>query len=233
MSGFTDGALPQDTRGVSSDGVYVANIGTVAQQGVNVQTDSSGQAYATTSVQLASGTSLAGQVAVSSGLKATYTYAISATAPYATPTDWIVIRGSATKTIKIIRIEISGAATAATEVLFNFKKHTVANTGGANTTPAPMQHDSNDGVSTAVVFLFSGAPTIDASATIWKNIRLDLDIAPAASAAAVDRYVYNYGAETSEPLTLRGIAQEFAINYGGVAVPSGGVYDVAITYTEE
>src|SRR5262249_44379158 len=45
--------------------------------------------------------------------QAAYTYAISATAPYATPTDWVVIRGSATKTVKIVRVELSGAATAA------------------------------------------------------------------------------------------------------------------------
>src|SRR6266702_4946637 len=52
------------------------------------------------------------RVEMAPGFKATYTYAISATAPYATPTDWIVIRGGA-NTAKIVRVEISGAATAA------------------------------------------------------------------------------------------------------------------------
>src|SRR5712691_7578867 len=83
------------------------------------------------------------------GGKATYTYAISATAPYATPTDWIVIRGSTSRTAKLVRVEISGAATAATEVIFTLKKHTVANTGGTSSSPTPMQHDSTDGPATA------------------------------------------------------------------------------------
>jgi hypothetical protein len=184
-------------------------------------------------VGLNTGTNTIGNVVSVSGTRATYTYAISATAPYATPTDWIVIRGSATKTVKILRIELSGAATAATEVIFTLKKHTVANTGGTSTTPTPMQHDSADGAATAVALLYSVAPTIDATATIWKNVRMTLAVAPAASTVAPDRYIYDYGVEPYEPLTLRGVAQEFAINFAGAAVPSGGVYDVAIVFSEE
>jgi hypothetical protein len=165
--------------------------------------------------------------------KATYVYAVSATAPYATPTDWIVIRGSASKTVKILRIDISGAATAATEVLFTLKKHLVANTGGTSTTPTPMQHDSNDGAATATVLLYSAAPTIDAGATIWKNVRMTLAVAPAATSVNPDRFVYDFASQPYEPLTLHGAAQEFAINFAGAAVPSGGVYDVAITFSEE
>jgi hypothetical protein len=178
-------------------------------------------------------TAVIGSVVSVSGTKATYTYAVSATAPYATPTDWVVIRGSGTKTVKILRVELSGAATSATEVIFTFKKHTVANTGGTSTTPTPMQHDSSDGAATAVVLLYSAAPTIDATATIWKTVRMTLALAPAATSANPDRYVYDYGVEPYEPLTLRGVAQEFAINFAGVAVPTGGVYDLAIIVSEE
>lgn len=171
-------------------------------------------------------------VSSAGGSQATYVYAISATAPYATPTDWIVIRGSGSKTIKIVRIEISGAATAATEVIFTLKKHTIANTAGTSTTPTPMKHDSNDGAATATVLLYSAAPTIDASATIWKTVRMTLAVAPAATSVTPDRYVYDYGDQPYAPLVLRGVAQEVAINFAGAAVPAGGVYDVAITWVE-
>lgn len=166
------------------------------------------------------------------GSKATYTYAISATAPYATPTDWIVIRGGA-NTVKIVRVEISGAATAATEVLLTLKKHTIANTGGAPSTPTFMKHDSADGAPTTTIQLYTAAPTIDASATTWKTVRMTLAVAPAATANNPDRYIYDHAAEPYEPLTLRGVAQEMAINFAGAAVPAGGVYDVAITVTED
>jgi hypothetical protein len=229
MPAATNGLLPRDIAGFPSEGVYVPNVGTVAAQGGSVVSDSTNQPYAPTVVSLASSQALS----LNSGLKPTYTYAISATAPYATPTDWIVIRGSATKTIKIVRVEISGAATAATEVLFAIKKHTIANTGGTSTTPTPMSHDSADPAPSATVLLYSVAPTIDASATIWKNVRMTLAVAPAATTVAPDRFIYNYSSETYEPLVLRGVAQECAINFGGSAVPSGGAYDVAITFTEE
>jgi hypothetical protein len=184
-------------------------------------------------IGLNAGTNTIGNVVSVSGTKATYTYAVSATAPYATATDWIVIRGSGTKTVKILRVELSGAATSATEVIFTLKKHTIANTGGTSTTPTPMQHDSSDGAATAVVLLYSAAPTIDASATIWKSARLTLALAPAATSANPDRYVYDYGVEPYEPLTLRGVAQECALNFAGAAVPTGGVCDVVIVFTEE
>jgi len=161
--------------------------------------------------------------------KATYTYAISATAPYASPTDWIVIRGSATTLVKIVRISITGVATAATSVVFTLKKHTIANTAGTSTNPAVVKHDSSDPAATALVLLYSVAPTIDATAAIWKTVRLTMGIAPAASTALTDRYVWD--SNPYEPLVLRGVAQEFAIN--SPTVPTGGVYDVEITFTEE
>ena len=172
------------------------------------------------------------------GSKATYTYAISATAPYATPTDWVVIRGSATKLIKIVRIEFSGAATAATAGLVaTIKKHTIANTAGANTNPTPVKHDSNDGAATATVLLYSVAPTIDASATIWRTIRQGLTaVTPAAFSATnpvVTPYLWDYNDAAYEPLVLRGVAQECAINFNAVALIAGEVLDYQISWSEE
>jgi hypothetical protein len=243
MTYSTDGQLPRDTNGAPAEGVYSPNTGTIAQQAGTITVDQGGQPSAPALIQLGDGTTPTQKLTVGSGgnalttnyggIKATYVYAISATAPYATPTDWIVIRGSATKTIKIQRIEISGAATAATEVIFTLKKHTVANTSGTSTTPTPTQHDSADAAASATVLLYSVAPTIDASATIWKNVRMTLAVAPAATTVAPDRYVYDYANQPYEPLTLRGVAQELAMNFASAAVPSGGVYDVAITWSEE
>jgi len=233
MTYVTDGALPLDTQGRPAEGVYVPNIGTVAQQGVVNNTDSSGQPYAATAVQLIAGTASVGSVVPTNGTKATYTYAISATAPYATPTDYITLTGSASKTIKIIRVEISGAATAASGLLFTLKKHTIANTGGTATNPTPLKHNSGDGTAGATVNLYSVAPTIDNSAVIWKTARIDLAVAPGAQAYATDRYVYEYGSSIGEPMTIIGVAQEFAINLGGSTLPSVCVVDIAISWTEE
>lgn len=172
------------------------------------------------------------------GSKATYTYTISATAPYATPTDWVVLRGSATKLVKVVRIEFSATATASTAgIVFTIKKHTIANTAGTSTTPAFMLHDSTDAAATGLILLYSVAPTIDATATIWKTVRTATQIVAqgtwAATDAPVSPYIYQYLGEPYEPLTLRGVAQECAINFAAAAIPSGGLYDYSITWSEE
>lgn len=59
MGYATDGALPKDINNYPAEGVYVPGVGTVAQQGVNVGTDSQGANYAATVVQTASGSTTA------------------------------------------------------------------------------------------------------------------------------------------------------------------------------
>lgn len=55
MGYATDGQLPRDANGFPAEGVYVPNVGTVAQQGVTVATDTQGTNYAATVVQTVSG----------------------------------------------------------------------------------------------------------------------------------------------------------------------------------
>ncbi len=170
------------------------------------------------------------------GSKATYTYSIQATAPgYATPQDWIVLRGAASKLLKVVRVEISGAITAAAGYIVSLKKHTIANTGGTSTNPTPIQHDSGDGVASGTILLYTVAPTTDASAAIWKYIRMILQppLSGAAGTVVTTPYVWDYGAEGYEPMVLRGVAQELAFNLGGVAIGTGQVYDFTITWSEE
>jgi hypothetical protein len=218
------GASQLDVTGIPTGSLKVPGVTLLkAIQGGALFTDSLGDDSAPIRIE------------VTPGSKATYTYTISATAPYATPTDWVVIRGSATKLVKVVHIEYSGVATAATAGnIILIKKHTIANTAGTSTNPAFIKHDSSDGAATALVLLYSVAPTVDASAAIWKTVRLTYGlVAAAAGTWAQDRYVYDYGAEGYEPLTLRGVAQECAFNFNSVAIPSGGVYDLSITVTEE
>jgi hypothetical protein len=214
------GSTPSDSNNIPIGSVYVPGVGFKALQGGTLFTDGSSNDSAPVRTEDAGGT------------KATYRYLINATAPgYATPQDWIVLRGSATKTIKVLHVEISGAITTAAGYIVSLKKHTIANTGGTSTNPTPIKHDSNDGTATGLILLYTVAPTTDATATIWQYTRLLLQ-APSAATVA-DRYVYDYAAQPYEPLVLRGVAQELAFNLGGVAIGTGQVYDFQITWTEE
>ncbi len=167
------------------------------------------------------------------GSKATYVYSINALALLASHTDLLVLRGSATKLVKVIHFEISGLITTSAEVLAYLKKHTIADTGGTGTLAATAtKHDSNDGAQTAVINTYQTTlPTVDASATIIRTIRMQW--APAATTATVpDRYAVTFGVDGGEPVVLRGVAQEFALNFNTITY-TGGVVDFSVTWTEE
>lgn len=215
------GSTPQDSNTIPIGCVYVPGVGFKALQGGNLLTDGS------------SNDSAPARMEIVSGSKATYAYSASAIATFAAVTDLVVIRGSATKTVKIIRIELSGAATAATETLWYLKKHTIANTVGTSTNPTPVKYDSNDGAATALVLLYTALPTIDVSAINVRAVRIDLAVAPAASNVTPDRYIVEFGNFGGEPIVLRGVAQEFALNLGGGAIPAGEVVDYTVAWTEE
>ena len=216
------GTTPTDANNIPLGSVYVPGTGLKALQGGKLFTDASSNDSAPVRME------------ITPSSKATYSYAVTATAPYATPTDWIVIRGSATKLVKITRFEFSGVATAATSIVFTLRVHTTANTAGTSTNPTPIQHDSSDAAATALVLLYSAAPTISGSpGPLLTTVRYDLAVLPAASAVVTDRYVLEMGNTGYEPVVLRGVAQEFAINFAGAAVPSGGVYDTRIVWSEE
>jgi hypothetical protein len=217
------GSTPADSNNIPIGCVYVPGTGFKALQGGKLFTDASSNDSAPVRVEEVGGS------------KATYSYSINALAPPASVTDIMVLRGSATKLVKVVEFGCSGAATAATSVVWFLKKHTIANTSGTGTLAATAtQHDSTDAAQTAVINTYqSTVPTIDGTATFLQIVRLDLAILPAASAILTDRYILDYGQSINEPVTLRGVAQEFALNLGGGAVPSVETVDFSITWTEE
>src|SRR5437667_9906958 len=115
------GSTPADSNNIPIGCVYVPGVGFKALQGGTLFTDSS------------SNDSAPARMEVVSGSKATYTYAINALALLASHTDLFVLRGSATKTVKVIHFELSGLATTSAQVIALLKKHTIADTGGTGT----------------------------------------------------------------------------------------------------
>jgi predicted metal-binding membrane protein len=145
----------------------------------------------------------------------------------------VVLRGSATKTVKVVRTSFVGFATAATNILFTYKKHTTANTAGTSTNPAAIQRDSTDAAPTALLLLYTAAPTINGSAAIVANVWTQLAVTMATASVLPLPVVQDYGLGPYEDWVLNGVAQEFAINFNSVAVPAGALYTYEITWTEE
>jgi hypothetical protein len=214
-------STPADSNNIPIGCVYVPGVGFKALQGGTLFTDGSSNDSAPARLELTGGS------------KATYTYSAGAIATFATMQDLVVLRGSATKLVKVTRVELSGSATAATQILFWLKKHTIADTGGTSTNQTVTKHDSNDGAATALAMLYTIQATVDASATIVRQGRLTLAVAPAATANLNDRYVVDFGMRGAEPIVLRGVAQEFALNFNGQATTAGQLMDYTIEWSEE
>lgn len=181
------------------------------------------------------------QVGVTSGYVAKYTYSAGFTGlvPAASATDVICIAGSATKTIKLVRIVISGTAGTLVAVPILLTKKGTADTGGtaASTTANPANTitpmDTRFPTATAVLISYTANPTINAAGTIFAAAShtfptTGTTVSPAA-------LVFDFNADNvnlASPPVLRGAAQQICANFSAVSI-SSGVLNGNIVWTEE
>ena len=149
--------------------------------------------------------------------------------PAATATDIFIIRGSATKIIRVTRVEVVISATAAGVVDVLIKKHTIANTAGTSAAAVPTLHDSNDPPTPAATLLqYSANPTVDASATVIRASKAGIS-----AASGMDVLAWTFGDRWVKPIALRGIAQELAINLNGDALLAGELIAYSVEWFED
>lgn len=162
--------------------------------------------------------------------RATYGCAVFNVTPAANPTDLIGIVGSATRTIRVKSIIVSGSATSATNIGVYLQKRTAVNTGGTSTAQTIAPHDTADGAATATVPLYTANPTGLGAGSVVHASRLNL--APAAN-GSIDRIFWQFTWLNDKGLVLRGSNELLMINLGGAAWPAGGALDVDLEWTEE
>src|SRR5487761_1000216 len=91
------------------------------------------------------------------GTKTTFSTASLSVTPAATATDIWTLLGSSTKIVRLLKLIISGLATAAATVDIQLIIRSTADSAGTATTPVLVANDSNSSAATAVVSLYSGA----------------------------------------------------------------------------
>jgi hypothetical protein len=117
MAASTDGALPADTLGYRSEGVYVPGVGTVAQQGGSVSTDSGGQPYAPTVVSSPTATNFNVTAVQSAAYPTGATPITAASGNVAAATATATLAATSGKTTYITGFSVTGTgATAALAV---------------------------------------------------------------------------------------------------------------------
>lgn len=181
------------------------------------------------------------QVGVASGIikKATYSSVALALPPAASATDIACIAGSATKTITVRRITISGTAGTLVTAPFTLVRRAAVNTAGtAATTTANWanniaKHDTTDAAATATLISYSANPTItDSAPTYLQSDALTLPVTSAGVATVPLVWTNDIPFTFTKGWILRGIAQQLCVNLNGVSVSSGLLY-ASILWTEE
>lgn len=160
---------------------------------------------------------------------ATYRASITTIAIVSSPTDIFRLSGSATKTVYVKKITISGYKTNAGSLIVSLFKRSTANSDG--TTVALTEHplDSGDATATAAAVAITGNMTvgtgviIGAQRTEWYAANMTSGIAP---------LVWEFGGfDPSRYLVLRGVAQGVTLNLNGVT-QTGGVASVEVEWME-
>lgn len=164
----------------------------------------------------------------SDGVKATYGAGALDTVPVAAgATDVFTIAGSATKTIRILRVFFSGTRTASTSTNVTFLKRSTANTGGVSVALSAVPFDSNNVAATATVLAYTANPVVG---TLVGNIRNKKILIPAPGVIG-DTLEYDFGS-LGQTIVLRGVGQVMAISFNGVAIV-GGLFNFGIEWIEE
>lgn len=168
------------------------------------------------------------------GIQKTYRYCGTAFAPVAAPTDWLVIQGSASKTCRIRKIYVGGAATAAGSFpLTVVRRLSTGGTIGSAVLTAVVagQDDNLDAAPTAVVSTVGTAnyTTVQTANGVLAAGRVGLVALTAAAVYApfVLELAYH------KALVLRGTTDYIMLSFNAGAIPSGGVVDYEIVMEED
>jgi hypothetical protein len=164
--------------------------------------------------------------------KPTFRYTAVDITPVATATDVLVLKGSATKTIRVTRAGILGTATAASIYDLYLTKRTTANTGGTSTAPTPSQSDSSDAAATATLALYTANPSALGTGVTLEASKVYLPAGATPAGAATVREFF-FGSRNDKAPVLRGTAESIAFNFAGQAVPAGASLYMVIEWTED
>ena len=172
-------------------------------------------------------TNVTGSQISTEGWRATYGASDVNLAFEGNATDVVTIFGSATKTVRIRSVTVSGLATTAGSIDVSLIKRTAVNTGGTSSSQHWAKFDSSDGNATATVLEYTADPTVGAGYTLSsKTLNFGLT-------GYTGTQTWDFSDKNDKAVVLRGVAQGLAINFNGQTKPAGGKFSYAIEWTEE
>ena len=168
----------------------------------------------------------------------TYSATSIGLAPGTAPTDIACLTGSATRTVRVKQVRVSGTAGTAINIVAVLTKHATADTLGTPATstalPVPYSNDSGFPAATATTTAYTANPTInDAAPGLISAQTVFLPATATAGAALPTIFYWDDGGPAMSPPVLRGVAQQLCVNLNGVTAPSSGLMTIAFQWTEQ
>jgi hypothetical protein len=188
-------------------------------------------AYPANSLQVVSLDRTGAQMSNGEGRKPTYSAALIAYTPYATPQDIVGIGGSASKQVRVLRFAVSGRATAANQLDVQLVKRASADTGGTPSALTAVAHDSIDAAATAAVTSYGSAP---AAGTLVGAVRAQqINLSAAGSGGAAVPVEFDFGTVNDKSIVLNSASEGIYLNLNGATMPGGTVLNVFVEWSEE
>lgn len=139
--------------------------------------------------------------------------------------------GSATKTVVLRSLQISGTATTVGTLVMNLIKTSTAPTGGTPVSVPATSYDSNDAAPTATATAYTAAPTAGTAIGTFAAFSESFLTAGGGQATSQVPGVITVP-QGSKPIILRGTGQCVELSTPSVAL-SGGSISVSASWTEE
>lgn len=160
----------------------------------------------------------------------TYSASTDSVAIAAAATDVWCLRGSATKTVFVQGVRISGTASANTVLTALLVKRRTANTG-TSTAITAVPHDSNDPAATASAVSYTTNPTVGTPVGPIRSQELVLSGGSSPN-LVVQFVVYQFSVYIGKVPTLHGTNEQLCVNLNGQTV-SGGAITIDYEWTEQ
>lgn len=174
-----------------------------------------------------------GDVRLAPTLVSSYAATSAPVARAASATDMFVINGSASKTVKILKVFVSYSAAAFTINHFYLIKQSTAGSGGTSSTITACPLDSTNAAASAVVKDYTANRT--AGTTVANiNIGAQYGMAINGGGAGGSQFALFDADKFGQPIVLRGTSEGLAISNNGVTL--AGTTPIAgftVVWTEE
>lgn len=163
--------------------------------------------------------------------RAVYSTTIPTLIPAANPTDVLVITGSATKTVRVLSIELYVSQNVAGNNNWLLFRRSTDDSGGTPVSLTPRLHDTTDGAATAAIREYLANPTVGTSAGIVARAQI---VSFDSTTTVQNGFTFDFiKAGYDKGIVLRGTSEILALNFNAAALPAGMQITGTILHSEE